>query len=251
MKEKNTVMPAQTVDNDEIERFSRIASQWWDLEGKFKPLHQINPLRIGFIRDQACRHFGRDPNMPRPLSGLTLLDIGCGGGLIAEPMCRLGAAVTAIDAGEKNLRVAQLHAQQSGLNIDYRVGSPEALGAAGERFDIVLALEIIEHVADIGRFVEASSQLLRPGGMMVWSTLNRTLKSFAFAIVGAEYVLGWLPRGTHDWQKFVRPSELCSHLRRCGIDVSEMTGMAYNPLTRQWRLTPNDLSVNYLLVGRK
>jgi len=251
MKEKNANINTGTVDADEIERFTRMAGEWWDLQGKFKPLHQINPLRIGFIRDRACAHLGRNPNDPHPLSGLNLLDIGCGGGLIAEPMCRLGAHVTAIDAGEKNIKVARLHAEQSGLTIDYRATSAEDLLLTGAQYDIVLALEIVEHVADIAQFVEVSSKLLKPGGLMVWATLNRTAKSFAFAIIGAEYILRWLPRGTHDWHKFLKPSELCAHLRNCGIEVTEMTGMTMNPLTFSWQLSPQDLAVNYLLVGKK
>jgi len=254
MKEQNRKATpetaAGTVDSEEVERFSRIAGEWWNPTGKFKPLHSINPLRIGYIRDRAAAHFGRDTTSATPpLQGLTLLDIGCGGGLISEPMCRLGADVTGIDASERNIAVAGLHAQQGGLAIDYRATNAETLAAAGERYDIVLALEIIEHVADIPAFVQACCALVKPGGLMVWSTLNRTPKSYALAILGAEYVLRWLPVGTHSWQKFVKPSELHAQLRQCGMDVADMTGMTLNPLNFKWKLTKNDLSVNYLLVA--
>lgn len=241
----------QTVDQEEIARFSRIADEWWDSEGKFKPLHRINPLRIGFIKQQICMHFAREATANEPLAGLRLLDIGCGGGLIAEPMCRMGAHVTGIDASEKNIRVASLHAEQSGLSIDYRVSSAEALAAQGTLFDVVLALEIIEHVADVEAFISACCQLARPGGLVVFSTLNRTPKAFALAIVGAEYVLRWLPRGTHQWAKFVKPSELSAGLRKERMHISSLTGMVMNPLNFEWRLTPDDLSVNYLLVASK
>ena len=262
MKEKSN----STVDIDEVERFSRIADEWWDLDGKFKPLHRINPLRIQYIVDQVVKHFRTECTVPSaeksinsalptqhsaPLRGLTLLDIGCGGGLIAEPMARLGATVTAIDASEKNIKVAGLHAERSGLTIDYRCTTAEDLLATGAQFDIVLSLEIVEHVSDIAAFVSASCGLLKPGGLTIWSTLNRTAKSFALAIVGAEYILRWLPKGTHTWNKFVKPSELCKELRKNGIEIVDMTGMVMNPLTFKWELTPRDLSVNYLVVGRK
>ena len=235
-----------TVDPEEIERFSRIADEWWDLKGKFKPLHQINPLRIEFIRDRILRHFSVSS-----LAGLSILDIGCGGGLICEPVARLGAQVTGIDASEKNIKVASLHAQKNGLAIDYRCTTAEALQANGAQFDVVLSLEIVEHVADIEAFVAACSSLLKPGGIAVWSTLNRTAKSFALAIVGAEYVLRWLPKGTHTWNKFVKPSELAGHLRHNAMDVTEMTGMVMNPLNFKWELNSQDLNVNYLLVAKK
>lgn len=246
MKEKNN----STVDEAEVERFSRIADEWWDSQGKFKPLHRINPLRVGYIRDRALAHFHLDAKSA-PLSGLTLLDIGCGGGLIAEPMSRLGAKVTAIDASEKNIKVASLHAQQGGLSIEYLCGAAETLAAEKRQFDIVLALEIIEHVADVEQFVQASAQLVKPGGLIVYSTLNRTAKSFALAIVGAEYILRWLPKGTHTFEKFLRPAELVNPLRRNMIDIIEMTGMVMNPLSGEWRLDARDLSVNYLVVGKK
>ena len=239
-----------TVDPEEIERFSRIASQWWDPKGKFAPLHRINPLRIQWIRDKACQHFGLTAS-PSALSGLKLLDIGCGGGLISEPMSRLGASVTGIDAGEKNIAVASAHAEGSGASVDYRCTTAEALAATGAQYDIVLALEIIEHVADIAQFVRESVALLKPGGLLIYSTMNRTAKSYALAIVGAEYVLRWLPVGTHDWKKFLKPSELVGELRENNIAISEMTGMVMHPLTFEWRLDRNDLSVNYLVAGTK
>ncbi len=239
-----------TIDLEEIERFSRIADEWWDLEGKFKPLHKINPVRIGYIRDRVCEFFGREGAAPSPFEGLELLDIGCGGGLISEPMRRMGANVTGIDASERNINVAGLHAEKSGLAIDYRATSAEALLEAGKQYDVVLALEIVEHVADIAGFVACCAKLVKPGGVMVWSTINRTPKAFAMAIVGAEYVLRWLPKGTHDWHKFLKPSELVGHLRHSGITAAHMTGMVMG-LNGAWRLDEKDLGVNYLLAGTK
>jgi 2-polyprenyl-6-hydroxyphenyl methylase/3-demethylubiquinone-9 3-methyltransferase len=240
MKEKSN----STVDAEDVERFSRIAHEWWNPTGKFKPLHKINPLRIKYIRDQIVAHYGR-------LSGVSLLDIGCGGGLICEPMARLGATVTGIDASEKNIAVAKLHAEQAGLAIDYRCIAAENLLQTGVQFDIVLALEIVEHVADVEAFVTAACSLLKPGGLMVWSTMNRTAKSYALAIIGAEYILRWLPRGTHNWKQFLRPSELCAALRHNGMTVQDMTGMVMNPLNGIWRLDDRDLSVNYLIVCKR
>jgi 2-polyprenyl-6-hydroxyphenyl methylase / 3-demethylubiquinone-9 3-methyltransferase len=238
MKEKSS----STIDEQEIERFSRIADEWWDKNGKFKPLHKINPLRVAFIRE----HITNQSNTP-----ITLLDIGCGGGLICEPMAGLGLQVTGIDASEKNIKVAGLHAEKSALDIDYRCTTAEDLLATGASYDVVLSLEIIEHVSNVEAFVTACCGLVKPGGLMVWSTINRTPKSFALAIIGAEYVLRWLPIGTHTWKKFIKPSELVSHLRRNHMEVVEMTGMVMNPLTFKWRLTPSDLSVNYVLVAKK
>ncbi|MDX2072930.1 MAG: bifunctional 2-polyprenyl-6-hydroxyphenol methylase/3-demethylubiquinol 3-O-methyltransferase UbiG [Alphaproteobacteria bacterium] len=228
--------PAKTVDSDEIARFSAIADEWWNERGKFAPLHRINPLRITWIKDHA------------PLQSCTLLDIGCGGGLIAEPMARLGANVTAIDASEKNIKVAALHAEKSGLAIDYRCTTAEAMD---RQFDVVLALEIIEHVADIPAFVEATCKLVKPGGGIFYSTLNRTAKSYALAIIGAEYILRWLPKGTHTWSKFVRPHELVRELEKHGIEITDMRGMVMNPLTFKWHWDAHDLSVNYAIAGRK
>jgi len=238
-----------TIDEAEAAKFAAMAEEWWDPNGKFAPLHKFNPVRLAFLRDRICQRFGRDPVGNRPLSGLSVADIGCGGGLLSEPMARLGATVTGIDAGEKTIGIARTHAKASGLDVRYRVGSAEEMAAAGETYDVVLNMEIVEHVADLRAFVAASARLVKPGGMMVVATLNRTLKSFALAIVGAEYILRWLPRGTHDWSKFVRPSELAAELRRAGLEISELTGVAYNPLTGKWSLAPTDLDVNYMLVA--
>jgi 2-polyprenyl-6-hydroxyphenyl methylase / 3-demethylubiquinone-9 3-methyltransferase len=241
---------AASIDPEEVARFSAMAEEWWDPAGKFRPLHQLNPARLQFIRDRLAGHFGRDPLGPPPLSGLRLLDIGCGGGLVSEPLARLGATVVGVDASEKNVNIARAHAEQGDLAIDYRNTSAEDLAAAGERFDAVLALEVIEHVADIGSFVGACAQLTRPGGALVFSTLNRTPQSFLFGIVGAEYVLRWLPRGTHQWNRFVRPSELAAALRPHGLTVTALEGLTYQPLAERWRLS-RDLSVNYLAFATK
>ncbi len=235
-----------TLDPAEVERFRRMAEEWWDAKGKFKPLHQIGPARIGFTRDEAVRHFGRDSQSLKPLAGLTLVDIGCGGGLVSEPMARLGAKVTGIDPTVRNIEIARLHAEQGRLEIDYRSVLAEDLVAAGVRFDIVLCLEVVEHVPDVGQFAKVIRQLLAPGGLMIVSTLNRTLKSFALAIVGAEYVLRWLPRGTHRWDRFVTPEELRRYLEAAGLAQREMRGMVYNPLTDIWSLG-QDTDVNYLV----
>jgi 2-polyprenyl-6-hydroxyphenyl methylase/3-demethylubiquinone-9 3-methyltransferase len=238
-----------TVDPHEVARFAAMADAWWDPHGAFRPLHKFNPVRLGFLRDRIAGHFGRDARQDRPLDGLRLIDVGCGGGLIAEPMARLGAAVTGIDAAARNIAVAALHAGESGLAIDYRATTAEALADDGATFDVVLALEIVEHVADLDLFVDACCRLVAPGGLMIFATLNRTPKAFALAVVGAEYVLRWLPRGTHDWRKFVRPSELASALARSDAVLDELTGVAYNPITDRWRLS-DDLAVNYMAVAR-
>ena len=242
--------PGSTVDPAEIEKFRRMAEEWWDPRGKFRPLHRFNPVRLGFLKERLCRHFGRDPKAGRPLSGLKLLDIGSGGGLVAEPLTRLGAEVVGIDATARNVEVARLHAAESGLAIDYRHAAAEDLAETGESFDAVLALEIVEHVASLDTFVAASAKLVRPGGLMVVATLNRTLKAFALAIVGAEYVLGWLPRGTHDWQKFVRPSEMEAAMRASGLALTETAGVTFNPILDRWSLG-SDLDVNYLAVATR
>jgi 2-polyprenyl-6-hydroxyphenyl methylase / 3-demethylubiquinone-9 3-methyltransferase len=239
-----------SVDAEEIARFDALADTWWDPHGPMRPLHAMAPLRIGFVRDRAAQAFGRDIAGPKPFNGLALLDIGCGGGLMAEPMTRLGFAVTAIDAAEKNVAVARRHAAQMGLAIDYRAEPVEAIAGSGEQFDIVLALEVVEHVADLDGFVAAAVSALKPGGLMILSTLNRTAKAFALAIVGAEYVLGWLPRGTHDWRKFVQPAELAASLRDAGASVVEFAGTSYNPLAGRWNIT-RDLGVNFFAVARK
>ena len=241
----------RTVDETETAKFAAMAEQWWDPDGKFAPLHKFNPVRIAFLRDRVCARFDRDPLGDRPFAGLAIADIGCGGGLLSEPMARLGAAVTGVDAVERNIGIARAHAAVSGLDIDYRGTTVESMAAAGEQFDVVLNMEVVEHVADLQVFVAASAALVKPGGLMFVATLNRTLKAYALAIVGAEYVMRWLPRGTHDWNKFVRPSELAAELRRSGMSLSEMTGVAYNPLKDSWSLAPRDLDVNYMVVAAK
>lgn len=239
-----------TVDDAEIAHFSAIASEWWAADGKFAPLHRLNPIRIGFIRDEAAARFGRMATDPRPLAGLRLLDIGCGGGLLSEPMARLGADVVGADASPENIGVARAHAAASGLAIDYRATTAEALAEAGETFDIVLAMEIVEHVADVDLFVAAVAGMVRPGGLIVFSTINRTAKALMLAIVGAEYVLRWLPRGTHHYEKLVKPRELETALLAAGVTVSARSGVVYDPLRDRWK-TSSDLDVNYMLAGAR
>ena len=237
-----------TVDPEDLDRFAAHGASWWDPSGSFRPLHRINPVRIGFIRGQLLEHFQRDARALSPFTGLSLADIGCGGGLVAEPMTRLGCAVTGIDAGAAAIATARAHAEVGGLAIDYRVADIEGLARAGERFDIVLALEIIEHVADRDAFFAALGMLVKPGGLFIGATLNRTARSFALAIVGAEYVLGWLPRGTHDWRRFVRPSEFVLGLRRAGLRATRLAGLAYDWRGGGWSES-TDLSVNYLVAA--
>ena len=239
-----------TASKDEIARFTAIAEAWWDPNGDFAPLHRLNPVRLEFIRDHLCKHFRRDPRAAAPLDGLDIIDIGCGGGLLAEPMARLGGAVTGIDAGLENIDIARHHAALAGLLIDYRHQLPEDLGADKGRYDVVLNMEVIEHVADLDVFLKAAAELVKPGGVMALSTLNRTWKSLALAKVGAEYVLSWLPPGTHDWKKFVRPSELASGLEPHGVGIADLKGMTFNPIDGDWRLS-HDLAVNYLAFGVK
>ena len=249
MTAKENIARSASVDDSEVAKFAALAESWWDSEGPFRPLHKFNPVRIRFIRDRLAGHFNRDPRAPEPLAGLRLLDIGCGGGLLTEPLTRLGATVGGIDATEKNIRIAALHAEQGGLSIDYRDTTSEALDEAGERFDAVLNMEVVEHVADVDAFLTASGNLVGSGGLMIAATLNRTAKSFALAIVGAEYVLRWLPRGTHDWRRFVRPSELAAGLRHAGMTVTSLTGVVFNPLTGIWSLSERDLDVNYMAIA--
>jgi 2-polyprenyl-6-hydroxyphenyl methylase/3-demethylubiquinone-9 3-methyltransferase len=244
------VIAGATVDAAEVDRFSRLAGEWWDARGKMAVLHTFNPVRLAYIRDAACRHFGRNANHPPCLGSLRILDIGCGGGLLCEPLARLGAGMVGADPSPDNIKAAKLHAAQGGLAIDYRATTAEALAEAGERFDVVLAMEVIEHVADVPLFVRCCAGMIKPGGLMVAATLNRTLKSFALAIVGAEYVLGWLPHGTHRWDKFLRPHELEDAMSRAGLAVTGETGVVYNPLSDQWRLS-SDMDVNYMLTAEK
>jgi 2-polyprenyl-6-hydroxyphenyl methylase/3-demethylubiquinone-9 3-methyltransferase len=239
-----------TVDEAEVARFSRLAGQWWDPRGKMAVLHRFNPVRLAYVRDAACRQFGRDPRQLGCLAGLRMLDIGCGGGLLCEPLARLGAAVVGVDPSEANIAAARLHASQRGLAIDHRTGTAERLADAGERFDLVLAMEVVEHVADVGLFARRSAEMVKPGGLMITATLNRTLKSFALAIVGAEYVLRWLPRGTHSWDKFVTPDELETALVQGGLRPSGAAGVVYHPLADRWQLS-SDMDVNYMLTAEK
>lgn len=242
------MMQTSTVDPAEVERFSALARKWWNPRGPMGVLHKFNPVRIGYVRDHAAVHFGRDVKGDAPLSGLSVLDIGCGGGLLSEPLARLGARVTALDPSTTNIEVARLHAAESGLDIDYRAITAEEIDT--ERFDVVMAMEVVEHVADVDLFVSAASNLVRPGGLLFLATINRTLKAYALAIIGAEYVLGWLPRGTHSYDRLVRPDELDRALTAAGLARKALDGVVYNPLYDEWRLA-GDTDVNYMLVAEK
>lgn len=242
-------MTTSTIDPAEIAKFEAMAAEWWDPEGKFKPLHMLNPCRLDYITGQIAAEFDRDLTAERPFDGLRLLDIGCGGGLLAEPMARLGAQVVGADAAARNIPVAQLHAAQSGLEIDYRHTSAEDMAAAGEKFDVVLNMEVVEHVADPLAYLTACRQLLKPGGLMITSTLNRNAKSYVMAIIGAEHVMRWLPKGTHEWSKFITPDELYELLRQAGLDPVDRKGMVFNPVRWSWSLSSRDLSVNYVTAA--
>jgi 2-polyprenyl-6-hydroxyphenyl methylase/3-demethylubiquinone-9 3-methyltransferase len=239
-----------TVDPDEVERFSALAAEWWNPRGKMAPLHKFNPVRIGYVRDQAALRFGRDAKKLDSMKGLSMLDIGCGGGLLSEPLARLGASMIGVDPSETNIEAAKQHAEASGLAIDYRCTTAEALAEAGEEFDIVLAMEVVEHVADVPLFVQSCAAMVKPGGLMIAATLNRTLKSFALAIVGAEYILRWLPVGSHRWDKFVTPNELEIAMELGGLRVTASQGVIYDILADRWQLS-NDTDVNYMLVAEK
>ena len=241
--------PGSTVDPAEIAKFSKLSQEWWDPKGKMAPLHKINPLRLGYIRDAACRKFDRNVRSLNCLSGLRILDIGCGAGLLCEPLSRLGAQVIGVDPSAPNIAAARLHADRGHLSIDYRCTTVEQMGVR-ERFDIVLAMEVVEHVTDVGIFLKRCAAMLKPGGMMVASTLNRNWKSFALAIVGAEYVLRWLPRGTHRWEKFVTPAELESALKQSGLDAIDEAGVVYNLLADRWQ-TSKDMDVNYMIAAAR
>lgn len=235
-----------TVDPAEIAKFEAMAAEWWNPQGKFKPLHMMNPVRLDYIIRQIATEFGRDARAPDPFAGLRILDIGCGGGLLSEPMARLGASVVGADAAGRNIPVARLHSEEQGLVIDYRHTTAEALAAAGESFDVVLAMEIVEHVASPGGFLQTCQALLKPGGLIIASTINRTARSFAAAIVGAEWIMRWLPRGTHDWGKFITPDELFEALRGAGLEPVDRKGFVFNPLSWTWSISDRDLSVNYV-----
>jgi 2-polyprenyl-6-hydroxyphenyl methylase/3-demethylubiquinone-9 3-methyltransferase len=241
-------LTGRSIDPAEVAKFSAIAAEWWDPSGKFAPLHKFNPVRLEFIRREAASRFARQGL--RPFEGLSLLDIGCGGGLLSEPMARLGFAVTGADASERNIGTAKAHAQQSGVTIDYRATTAEALAAAGLSFDVVLNMEVVEHVADVGAYLAACTQLVKPGGITIVATLNRTLKSLALAKIGAEYVLGWLPRGTHDWNRFMAPADLRAKLEDSGLTILKTQGVSFNPIGWDWKLS-SDVDVNYMIVAAR
>jgi len=245
-----SVLSKDVTDAAELAKFEAMAAEWWDAEGKFKPLHMLNPCRLDYICAQVAAEFGRELGGELPFKGLRLLDIGCGGGLLCEPMARLGAEVVGVDPAARNIPVAKLHAEQSGLEIDYRVDTAEALAAAGERFDVVLNMEVVEHVPDPASYLAACRALTKPGGLHICSTLNRNPKSFMLAIIGAEWVMRWLPKGTHDWSKFITPDELRGLLTGAGFDVLDATGMVFNPVSWAWSLSARDLSVNYVTTSR-
>jgi 2-polyprenyl-6-hydroxyphenyl methylase / 3-demethylubiquinone-9 3-methyltransferase len=237
-------------DPAELQRFAALADRWWDETGPLAPLHKLNPVRLAYIRDRICLRLGRDPLAEQPLAGLYALDVGCGGGLLCEPLARLGARVTGIDLTPESIEVAARHARAAGLAIDYRVAAPEELVAERRRFDLVCAMEVVEHIADQEGFLQACAALVAPRGGMVLATLNRTFRAFALGIVAAEYVLGWLPRGTHSWQRFVRPSEAARALRQAGLRIEDLTGVVYDPLRDRFRLS-RDPAVNYMLFATR
>jgi 2-polyprenyl-6-hydroxyphenyl methylase / 3-demethylubiquinone-9 3-methyltransferase len=239
-----------TIDPAEVARFAALADEWWSPHGKMRPLHKFNPVRLAFIRDSACEHYGADPKQLDCLTGLSILDVGCGGGILAEPLARLGAKVSGIDPAEENVAAARLHAEQAGLKIDYRAATIEATAETGKRFDLVIASEVVEHVADLGLFLRHCAECVKPGGLMAVTTINRTLKSFALAIVGAEYILRWLPVGTHRWDKLVTPEELEAGLEAAGLNVTAEAGIVYNPLADEWRRA-GDMDVNYMMLAHK
>ncbi len=240
-----------TIDAAEVEKFQAMAAEWWDPNGKFKPLHMLNPCRLDYITNQIAAEFERDLTKPAPFKDLRILDIGCGGGLLSEPMARLGAEVVGADAAARNIPVAQVHAEEQGLSIDYRHTTAEALVEDGEQFDVVMNMEVVEHVADPLTFLTACQQLLKPGGLMTCSTLNRNPKSYVFAIIGAEHIMRWLPKGTHEWSKFITPDELFELLQQAGMDPVDKTGFVFNPVGWNWKLSGRDLSVNYVTTSIK
>lgn len=239
-----------TIDTSEIERFSALAQEWWNPNGKFRPLHKFNPVRLAYIRDNVATHFGRDPRAAKPFEKLRFLDIGCGGGLLCEPMARLGAKVVGADASETNIEVARLHASESDVTVDYRAETAEALADQGEKFDVILNMEVVEHVGDVDFFIAKCAEMLNPGGIMFVATINRTLKALGLAIIGAEYVLRWLPRGTHQYGRLVRPDELEAALNAAGLVVNDRTGVVYNPLSDRW-LRSRDMDVNYMMLAER
>lgn len=247
---RRTTPQPTTIDVGEVERFSALSAEWWNPNGKFRPLHKFNPVRLAYIRDNVAARFGRDPRAAHPFKGLRFLDIGCGGGLLCEPMARLGAEVVGADASSTNIEVARLHAAESGVSVDYRATTAEALAEAGEKFDVVLNMEVVEHVADIGFFIGKCAEMLKPDGVMFVATINRTLKALGLAIIGAEYVLRWLPRGTHQFGKLVRPEELARALADAGMRVADRTGVVYSPLSDRWQKS-RDMDVNYMVLTER
>lgn len=243
-------MPQTTINDAEIAKFTAMAEEWWDPKGKFKPLHKFSPVRLAYIRDHLLSHFGRDGSAMRPFEGLTILDVGCGGGLLCEPLARLGATVTGVDAAERNITIAKLHAEQSGLEIDYQTTTSEALAATGEKYDMVLNMEVVEHVDNVPLYMKSCADLVRPGGLMLTATLNRTARAYALAIIGAERVLRWLPVGTHDWNKFLTPDEIKALLTRNGLKITGETGVVYHPLADEWRAS-RDMGVNYMVMAER
>ncbi|WDR01385.1 bifunctional 2-polyprenyl-6-hydroxyphenol methylase/3-demethylubiquinol 3-O-methyltransferase UbiG [Devosia algicola] len=243
-------MTETTINEAEVAKFTAMAEEWWDPTGKFKPLHKFSPVRLGYIREHALRHFDRDGATMRPLEGLRVLDVGCGGGLLCEPLSRLGASVTGIDASERNIKIATRHAELSGVEVNYQTTTSEALVATGTQFDIVLNMEVVEHVDNVPLYMKSCADLVAPGGLMLTATLNRTARAFALAIVGAEYVLGWLPKGTHDWHKFLTPDEIRVLLTRNGLDITAETGVVYHPLADEWRKS-RDMAINYMIMAQK
>ncbi|MEL7273309.1 MAG: bifunctional 2-polyprenyl-6-hydroxyphenol methylase/3-demethylubiquinol 3-O-methyltransferase UbiG [Pseudomonadota bacterium] len=239
-----------TIDQSEVDRFSALAQEWWNPTGKFKPLHKFNPVRLTYIRERLCAHFDRDIKAPDALKGLRILDIGCGGGLLCEPLARMGADVVGADAGETNIEVAKLHAAQSGLQIDYRATTAEELAAAGETFDVVLNMEVVEHVSDVDLFLTACADMVRKDGLMLVATINRTFKARALAIVMAEQVLRWLPKGTHQYEKLVKPEEIARPVEAAGMKVMEKLGVFYNPISDRWNRS-NDTDVNYMMLTHR
>ena len=244
------MVAASSVDQREVDQFNRLAAAWWNARGPMAPLHKLNPVRIAYIRDQAAARFNRDTKAFDCLSGLRILDIGCGGGILSEPLARLGADVVGIDPAEQNIEIAVAHARESGVTVDYRAATAEDLAAAEEQFDVVLAMEVVEHVTDVAAFVATGASMVKAGGIMIGATLNRTMKSFALAIVGAEYILRWLPRGTHQWDKFVTPEEFEQALEASGLDVIGERGVVYNPLGDRWQLS-SDTDVNYMIAAAR
>ena len=243
-------MTATTINDAEVAKFTAMAEEWWDPKGKFKPLHKFNPVRLSYIREALLSHFGRDGTAMRPFEGLTILDVGCGGGLLCEPLTRLGATVTGIDAAERNIAIARLHAEKSGLAIDYQATTSEALAAQGKKFDMVLNMEVVEHVDNVPLYMQSCADLVKPGGLMLTATINRTARAYAFAIVGAERVLRWLPVGTHDWNKFLTPDEIKALLTRNGLSVTGETGVVFHPLADEWRAS-RDMGINYMVLAQK